>query len=190
MADVLGALQAKVLVCRQCVGADGEDGSEEAAEDDTPEHVARVFASLKADIDMLNAHYQDAVTRLLCADAAPDVCTGEGVSSGPAVAAMAMDDAEAMVGDARVFELTMLSADALDAPDLAFEADAESTQQRPRPAQTAARSDRIRQQRERRAEEAAVRERRGDITTMMAELRSAVGTRAKGAMDASGGPAT
>ncbi|KAJ2708412.1 hypothetical protein H4R19_004758 [Coemansia spiralis] len=179
MSEVLGTIQAKVLVCRECVDADGSDS--------TPVHVARVFASLKADIDMLSVHYQESVTGLLCVDGGSAVCVDDRMSASPAVAAMAMD-VEAIADDARIFECTPFSTDALDAPELAFEADAESSRRGPRAAPTVARSERIRQQRERRAEEVVVRERQGDITTMMAELRSAIGPRAKGSAEASGGP--
>ncbi|KAJ1729825.1 hypothetical protein LPJ61_003336 [Coemansia biformis] len=139
MADVLGTIQAKVLVCRGYIDAGIDDHElaerwlhDASSEDRSPEQLARLFASLKSDIDMLNAHYQESVTRLLCADSGPNAsCGSDGMGAGAAGSPeVALETGVgAAVDGARVFEYTLFSADGLDAPGLAFEADAASSQQ-------------------------------------------------------------
>ncbi|KAJ2785052.1 hypothetical protein H4R18_000760 [Coemansia javaensis] len=189
LSDTLNAIQAKVVVCRACIGdPDGADSlcGSTSSGPGSVEMTAQVFASLKADIDMLNAHYQESVTLLLCADGdrgGPEAAGSSdgGLEAGSVGAELHADD-DGVPDGVRVFECAPFGAGSLDAPEQAFEAEAEPIGRRGARSAAAApdRSERIRIQRDRRAEEAAARERRSDIGSMMSELRSAIGSRATG----------
>ncbi|PIA16479.1 hypothetical protein COEREDRAFT_81154 [Coemansia reversa NRRL 1564] len=193
MSDTLTTLQAKVLICQECIHAtDGSvtqtlDTLTEARPNSerSPEEIARLFASLKSDIDMLGTHYQEAITRLLCLEDVDENVFGIdstiGTDSGADALELSVDD---VPSDARVFGYTLLSADGLDAPEMTFEANVEGKQLKSgRTQPTLDRNERIRLQRQRRVDEEADKERKGNVTTMMLELRSAIGNRTKGNID-------
>ncbi|KAJ2808192.1 hypothetical protein H4R20_000970 [Coemansia guatemalensis] len=174
MADALTTLQAKVLICQECIYVADDNATQtpgtlaEAKLDNerSPEDVARLFASLKSDIDMLGTHYQEAITRLLCSDDAEENVFGndsDTVDIDSRAGALEVN-ADDVPKDVRVFGYTSLSADGLDAPEMTFEANVEANQH------VTARKE-------------ADKERKGNVTTMMLELRSAIGSRTKGNTD-------
>ncbi|KAJ2367981.1 hypothetical protein IW150_005530 [Coemansia sp. RSA 2607] len=111
MSSVLETVQAKLCVCHDFLHQTEAAGFSEDA--------ARVFASLKHDIDMLNMRYQQAVTLLTCSAAGDDeekeAVTVEGVQ----------EDVGDSGDDAHVVGCTPVGLVELDAPGMVFEADME-----------------------------------------------------------------
>ncbi|KAJ1746738.1 hypothetical protein LPJ69_006409, partial [Coemansia sp. RSA 1752] len=65
MSTVLATIQAKMSVCQECINVvDSIDAASEPNGKDTSKEAAALFASLKLDIDVLSAHYQDCVAML------------------------------------------------------------------------------------------------------------------------------
>ncbi|KAJ2836011.1 hypothetical protein FBU31_001477 [Coemansia sp. 'formosensis'] len=129
MSEALDTVRAKILVCRECVSmvddhvVDFED--KEAVP--SPEEIARVFASLKPDIDALNHLYQASVTSLAFYDSGSGPISGDNDDSTRVPAELTDYELGSMAipEGATVFGYTPVGGDDLDAPELIFEADIE-----------------------------------------------------------------
>ncbi|KAJ2663533.1 hypothetical protein IW148_002473 [Coemansia sp. RSA 1199] len=180
MSTVLANIQAKMSVCQECINVagdtvadakpDGEDNSKEAA---------ALFASLKLDIDMLGAHYQDCVAMLhanadngysgsgLGAEAGADICAYE-------------DDSDLSLDGVNIYGYTPLGNSDLDAPYMLYEADAEASQtSRQRPHATLDRVERIRMRKQKRADEETAKQKKNDVFSMINELKVAIDGRSR-----------
>ncbi|KAJ2081571.1 hypothetical protein H4R24_002247 [Coemansia sp. RSA 988] len=190
MSDVLTTLQAKVLICQECVYA-ADDIAVQAPNTSTeshlynersPEDIARLFASLKSEIDMLGTHYQEATTRLLCSENPKDNILGidfATIGADSRIDALELNSDD-VPSDARVFGYTSLAADGLDVPEMTFEADVEASQHVSRREQPALdRNERIRIQRQRRVDDEAINERKKEAAMTMLELKSTIHNLAK-----------
>ncbi|KAJ1723826.1 hypothetical protein LPJ53_001837 [Coemansia erecta] len=115
MSNVLDTVQAKLCVCRDFI--DQVDAGAVLSED-----AARIFASLKPDIDVLNSRYQQAVTLLTCPE--------EGDDDERAILSIngLQDDSEAFGDELDVLGCTPMQSVELDAPGMVFEADMEIEQ--------------------------------------------------------------
>ncbi|KAJ2161761.1 hypothetical protein GGF46_001180 [Coemansia sp. RSA 552] len=179
MSDVLQTIQAKLAACQEHTSEAAADVPEEPHT--TPDAVARLFASLKTDIDMLGVHYHASVTELLCPgqDNMPGGTTSDLDDASGSSPALEIDP-DLVPEGTEVFGYTPIGAGDLDASELFFEAEAESSQRGDRHNRPLLdRSERIRIQRQQRADQEAARERKGDWRTMMAELQTAIGSRGR-----------
>ncbi|KAJ2857208.1 hypothetical protein FB639_006021, partial [Coemansia asiatica] len=123
MAETMETIHAKLFICR-----DFMDQKDQNADS---EDVARVFSSLKADIDMLNASYQSALNALFCDEQPP--LSGDPAMSFDEKCARYEDDIGLLPEGARVFGYTPLDSKDLDAPSLEFEADLGNEQESNKP---------------------------------------------------------
>ncbi|KAJ2829868.1 hypothetical protein GGI24_002043, partial [Coemansia furcata] len=129
MSEALDTVRAKILVCRECVSmvddhfVDPEDNETVPS----PEEIARVFASLKPDIDALNHLYQASVTSLAFYDSGSVPISGDNDDSTRVPAELTDYELGSMAipEGATVFGYTPVGGDDLDAPELIFEADIE-----------------------------------------------------------------
>ncbi|KAJ2455745.1 hypothetical protein EV183_000592 [Coemansia sp. RSA 2336] len=165
MTQVLDTIKAKLVVCQECI--------HNATHMEDTDNVARLFTSLKADIDMLGVHYQQSVNVLLNVDSEENVDLDSD--------AKVYEDVPDMVSEnTHIFTYTPTTANDLDAPAMTFESEANTEQsgahQRERPALS--RMERIRIQRQNRVDEEAARQRKHDVFSMLDELKSAIDTRA------------
>ncbi|ORX65521.1 hypothetical protein DL89DRAFT_100201 [Linderina pennispora] len=181
MSESLHTLRAKMIVCRESIGLD-DDGCQElnsgAVNRPSPEATARLFSSLKAELDTLNAQYQAALTVLTC-----DGSEGPQASSSSRESTNCVIDQHDISGGARVLGYSGFDLNDLDVPEQTFEADpaiqesrGQSSNRKP---QLLDRSERIRLQRQKREGEIEARERRNDIHSMLNELRSAIDERSR-----------
>ncbi|KAI8322843.1 hypothetical protein GQ54DRAFT_128768 [Martensiomyces pterosporus] len=189
MADTLGTIQAKIHVCRECIGLEEQQpdssgsmagGSERAK---SASELSRLFSSLKTEIDVLNSQYQAAFASLVCSDQDPGLLPADGKRQAnssvvPGTPSYEVDPSAVPEG-AHIVGYSPIGTD-LDAPEMVFEADVEADSdagkaRRP----NLDRSERIRLQRQRRIDEAAERKRKGEIHSMLSELRSAIDDRSK-----------
>ncbi|KAJ2657704.1 hypothetical protein IWW48_004385 [Coemansia sp. RSA 1200] len=177
MADATTTIGAKLVVCRDAVEL--PDAGESF------DNVARVFASLKKDIDALGALYQETMTTLVFA--------GEEANGAPITTIAALgndqgdgswhaDDVQADHEDnAWVFGCSPLGADGMDTSGLVFESDPahdpSPSMRRGQQGPVVDRSERIRLQRQKREDEERQRQRVGEVHSMMSELRTAISTR-------------
>ncbi|KAJ2354880.1 hypothetical protein GGF43_003010, partial [Coemansia sp. RSA 2618] len=103
ISEVLATIQAKLVVCQACIDdGDNDDGGGVARESTplnadsadwrTAEEAARLFASLKSDIDALNIHYQDSVAMLYSEGNYGDIGSGLGTAAGAEMATYEDDD--------------------------------------------------------------------------------------------------
>ncbi|KAJ2759150.1 hypothetical protein H4S06_002364 [Coemansia sp. BCRC 34490] len=177
MADATTAIGAKLVVCRDAV--------EQPGAGELFDNVARVFASLKKDIDALGALYQETMTTLVFA--------GEEAGGAPVTTIAALgndqgggswhaDDAQMdHEDDAWVFGCSPLDADSMDTSGLVFESDPahdpSPSMRRGQQGPAVDRSERIRLQRQKRENEEHQRRRVGEVRSMMSELRTAISTR-------------
>ncbi|KAJ2792765.1 hypothetical protein GGI18_000136 [Coemansia linderi] len=175
MSEALETVRAKILVCRECVSMVEDDvaDSEDAQAVPSAEEIARVFASLKTDIDALNHLYQASVTSLAFYDSGSGPTSGDNDGS-VAVPAELMDfeqGSTAIPDGATVFGYTPVGGDDLDAPELIFEAEIEQGggQERLKVAYTN-RSSQLLQ---------VASARKNDIVGMISELKSAIDSRSK-----------
>ncbi|KAJ2582257.1 hypothetical protein GGH95_001635 [Coemansia sp. RSA 1836] len=169
MSETLEVVRAKILVCRECVsmvagecttGQSLDDGADFEASRSaaSPEEIARVFASLKSDIDALNHLYQASVTSLAFCDSDSNLagdCNQVAADSIVGAEPLGVGPGSTEIPDgATVFGYTPVGVDDLDAPELVFEADVEqeADQGRQRPSNID-RSERIRLSKQKRAEE-------------------------------------
>ncbi|KAJ2787037.1 hypothetical protein GGI15_001025 [Coemansia interrupta] len=110
MGNVLDTIQAKLCVCRDFVDQVDDTGAVFS------EDAARIFASLKPDIDVLNSRYQQAVTLLTCPET-------DGEERTPLFMDGVQEDSEAFGDDLDVFGCTPMQLVELDAPGMVFEAE-------------------------------------------------------------------
>ncbi|KAJ1896084.1 hypothetical protein LPJ81_004818 [Coemansia sp. IMI 209127] len=127
MANAVDTIGAKLVVCKGTIGLSDEgyiSASPDAVQFD---EVARVFASLKADIDTLAGFYQEAMTNLTLDSDGPDSTSAarlyEGQDYAQHTAGDDNTDMSALSEGARVFVCTPFGASDMDAGDLVFEAD-------------------------------------------------------------------
>ncbi|KAJ2882419.1 hypothetical protein H4R27_003451 [Coemansia aciculifera] len=130
MSEALETVRAKILVCRQCVSMVEDDvvDAEDRQSVPSPEEIARVFASLKPDIDALNYLYQASVTSLAFYDSGSEPTSGDNNDSTSTVPAELTDfelGSTTIPEGATVFGYTPIAGDSLDAPEQIFEADIE-----------------------------------------------------------------
>ncbi|ORX64957.1 hypothetical protein DL89DRAFT_271640 [Linderina pennispora] len=172
---------AQIIVCRESIGLD-DDGCQElnsgAVNRPSPEATARLFSSLKAELDTLNAQYQAALTVLTCDD-----CEGPQASSSCRESTTCVIDQHDIPDGARVLGYSGFDLNDLDVPEQTFEADPAIQESRGQSSngkpQLLDRSERIRLQRQKREGEIEARERRNDIHSMLNELRSAIDERSR-----------
>ncbi|KAJ2000261.1 hypothetical protein GGI06_005961 [Coemansia sp. S85] len=181
MSEALETVRAKILVCRECVSMVEDDvaDSEDAQAVPSAEEIARVFASLKTDIDALSHLYQASVTSLAFYDSGSGPTSGDNDGS-VAVPAELIDfeqESTAIPDGATVFGYTPVGGDDLDAPELIFEAEIKQGggQERLKVAYT----NRSSQLLLKRAEEQVASARKNDIVGMISELKSAIDSRSK-----------
>ncbi|KAJ1944603.1 hypothetical protein GGF37_002114 [Kickxella alabastrina] len=186
MADTLETIQAKLYVCRESTNTINTNISGQTDSIDqgmAPENIARIFASLKSDIETLNIQYQETLTSLTCPDPAFANDSNKGCFSAgfPSNADLGCKvDFNAVPEGTRVFGYTPLGAEDLDAPEMVFEADVELANGNNKPKLSGVdRSERIRAQRQRREIEQEAAVKRGEISSMLLELKSAIGGRTK-----------
>ncbi|KAJ2823682.1 hypothetical protein IWW50_003671, partial [Coemansia erecta] len=139
ISEVLATIQAKLVVCQACIDdGDNDDGGGVARESTplnadsadwrTAEEAARLFASLKSDIDALNIHYQDSVAMLYSEGNYGDIGSGLGTAAGAEMATYEDDDLNTSLDGVHIFGYTPLGTNDLDAPEMSFEADPETSQ--------------------------------------------------------------
>ncbi|KAJ2491848.1 hypothetical protein IWW37_001926 [Coemansia sp. RSA 2050] len=164
MSEALETVRAKILVCRECVSMAEDDAvdSEDAQFVPSVEEIARVFASLKTDIDALNHLYQASVTSLAFYDSGSGPTSGDydGSVTAPAELIDFEQGSVAIPDGATVFGYTPIGGNDLDAPEQIFEADTEQG---------------VGQERLKQAASA----RKNDIVGMISELKSAIDSRSK-----------
>ncbi|KAJ2124417.1 hypothetical protein IW147_001783 [Coemansia sp. RSA 720] len=126
MSTVLATIQAKMSVCQECISVAGDtDAGSKPDDKDNSKEAAALFASLKLDIDMLGAHYQDCVA-MLHADADDGYSgSGLGAEAGADICAYE-DDSDLSLDGANIYGYTPLGNSDLDAPYILYEADAET----------------------------------------------------------------
>ncbi|KAJ2908578.1 hypothetical protein GGI21_002745 [Coemansia aciculifera] len=180
MSETLEVVRAKILVCRECVSMIDGDHSASLS----PEEIARVFASLKPDIDALNHLYQASVTSLAFYDSNSSVTGDSNFDMDDSTKSDELIGIEPSLADiphgATVFGYTPFGVDDLDAPELVFEADIEqeACQGRLKPS-AIDRNERIRLSKQKRADEQVASARKNDIVGMMCELKTAIDSRSK-----------
>ncbi|KAJ2095062.1 hypothetical protein GGI03_000859 [Coemansia sp. RSA 2337] len=185
MSEALETVRAKILVCRECVSMVEDDvvGSEDRQAVPSPEEIARVFASLKPDIDALNHLYQASVTSLAFYDSGSEPASSDKNDSTSTVPAELTDfelGLTTIPEGTTVFGYTPFGGDSLDAPEQIFEADIEQeTGQGRLKSSNIDRSERIRLSKQKRAEEQVASTRKNDIVYMMSELKTAIDSRSK-----------
>ncbi|KAJ2852161.1 hypothetical protein IWW36_000541 [Coemansia brasiliensis] len=125
---------------------------------------------------MLGIHYQQSVNVLL------GVGSEEHEDLGANAEAYAIEDgSDTLPENTQIFTYTPINTTDLDAPAMIFESEVNTEQsgphsQRERP--VLSRMERIRIQRQNRADEEAARQRKNDVFSMLDELKSAIDTRA------------
>ncbi|KAJ2859974.1 hypothetical protein GGI22_002844, partial [Coemansia erecta] len=127
MANAVDTIGAKLVVCKGTIGL-ADEGHISASPDAMPfDEVARVFASLKADIDTLAGLYQEAMTNLALDSDRLGSTSAARLYEGKDYAQYTADDdntdRSALSEDARVFVCTPFGASDMNAADLVFEAD-------------------------------------------------------------------
>ncbi|KAJ2212763.1 hypothetical protein EV179_004416 [Coemansia sp. RSA 487] len=184
MNSTIDTISAKLVVCRDTIELPGEEGTSGAQEVVPFNEVARVFASLKTDIDVLAGLYQEAMTSLTLDIDGPGsteaVTLDQGKDHAQYTATDGIIDMSTIPDGAQVFGCTPFGTDDMDTSDLVFEADPsdeplDRRQQRP----AADRAERIGLQKQKREKEAQERRKAGEVHSMMNELRTAIGTRGK-----------
>ncbi|KAJ2190217.1 hypothetical protein EV181_001157 [Coemansia sp. RSA 532] len=147
-------------VCQECINVvDSIDAASEPNGKDTSKEAAALFASLKLDIDVLSAHYQDCVAML------HDDNTGCSGSVSGAVAEISAyeDEPDTPLDGVNIYGYTPLGSSDLDAPYMLYEADAETSQTSKRP-ETA-------------------KQKKNDVFSMINELKVAIDSRSKDHLD-------
>ncbi|KAJ2142455.1 hypothetical protein IW142_004290 [Coemansia sp. RSA 564] len=180
MSTVLATIQAKMSVCQECINVvDSIDAASEPNGKDTSKEAAALFASLKLDIDVLSAHYQDCVAML------HDDNTGCSGSVSGAVAEISAyeDEPDTPLDGVNIYGYTPLGSSDLDAPYMLYEADAETSQTSKRPHATLDRIDRIRMQKQNRIDEETAKQKKNDVFSMINELKVAIDSRSKDHLD-------
>ncbi|KAJ2144662.1 hypothetical protein IW136_001273 [Coemansia sp. RSA 678] len=133
MSTVLATIQAKMSVCQECINAvDVTDAASKPNGEDTSKEAAALFASLKLDIDVLSAHYQDCVAMLHGDNSG---CIGS-VSGAVAEISAYEDEPDIPLDGVNIHGYTPLGSSDLDAPYMLYEADAETSQTSKRPVST------------------------------------------------------
>ncbi|KAJ2559144.1 hypothetical protein EV175_000475 [Coemansia sp. RSA 1933] len=191
MTSTIDTITAKLVVCKSTIEPSEEsEGRVDGIQDVPFDEVARVFASLKADIDVLAGLYQEAMTSLTMDSDGADSTTvilDQGYDRMQDTA----DDGDINMSDilegTQVFRCTPFDTSDMNTSDLVFEADSSNDQlTRRKGGQQPAldRSERIRLQKQNREKEAEARRKAGEVHSMMSELKTAIGTRGKKKEDA------
>ncbi|KAJ2498841.1 hypothetical protein GGH96_003988 [Coemansia sp. RSA 1972] len=177
MSTVLATIQAKMTVCQECINVAGDtDAASNPDGEDTSKEAAVLFASLKLDIDMLSAHYQDSVA-MLHGDA-DDGYSGSILGAVAEISAYE-DESDTFLDGVNIYGYTPLGNNDLDAPYMLYEADAETSQTSKRPQATLDRVDRIRMQKQKRADEETAKQKKNDVFSMINELKVAIDGRSR-----------
>ncbi|KAJ2706164.1 hypothetical protein FB645_001800 [Coemansia sp. IMI 203386] len=165
MSETIEIIQTKLCIC-----SDYMDQVDQSVPSDD---VARVFSSLKADIDLLNIRYQSALTALVC-DKQRSL-SDDFAASFEEHGLQHEDDTEILPEGTRVFGYTPLDSENLDAPSLEFEADLGSEQEPDRTKRPVLdRNERIIRQKEKREKEQQRLQQRNEVRSMLFELKSAI----------------
>lgn len=152
MSATLDTIQAKLLVIREMKGTDQD--------------MARVFGSLKADLDLLNGQYQSSIATATqpppTTDPTPDIPTPT-------------PETNTNVDDVETYGYVPVDIHNMDAPNQIFEAD-ETAKKEPKKDRLGGldRNERIQLMRQQRKDQESQKSKRTDILSMMSELKSAL----------------
>ncbi|KAJ1994746.1 hypothetical protein GGI25_001403 [Coemansia spiralis] len=183
MTSTIDTISAKLYICKEAIGYSEDENDEKSA---IPyEELARVFTSLKSDIDILNGLYQQIITNLTIGDGInlvsatyADQRDGKLDNSKYNIDSCELDSSDIPEG-AQVFGYTPLEMEDTDDAEMVFEADLSEEQEPKSKRHPLGRSERIRIQKQQREEDEKAKQRKGEINSIMLELRSAISNRTK-----------